>query len=36
MVEPNAVADDFAWEPVAAVAIRLRFHPRSLAGTGSS
>ena len=36
MVQPYAVADDFAREPVAAVAIRIRFHPRSLAGTSSS
>ena len=36
MVKPNAVADDFTREPVAAVATRIRFHPRNLAGTGSS
>jgi hypothetical protein len=30
------VADDFAREPVAAVVNRIRFHPRSLADTGSS
>jgi hypothetical protein len=31
MIHPNAVTDDFVWEPVAAVAIRIRFHPRNLA-----
>ena len=36
MVQPNAVADDFAREPVAAVAIRIRFHPRSLVEVASS
>jgi hypothetical protein len=36
MVQPNVMADDFAREPVAAVTICIRFHPRSLAGTGSS
>ena len=36
MVKPHGVADDFAREPVAAVAIRVRFHPRSLTGSGSS
>ena len=36
MVQPNAKADDFAREPVTTVTIRIRFHPRSLAGTGSS
>jgi hypothetical protein len=36
MVKPNAVADDFAMEPVAAVAIRIRLHPRNLADSDSS
>jgi hypothetical protein len=36
MVQPNAMADEFAREPVTAVIIRIRFHPRSLTGTSSS
>jgi hypothetical protein len=35
MVQPNAVADDFVGEPVAMIAVRIRFHPRSLADNGS-
>ena len=36
MVKPNTVADDFVREPVTAVAIRIRFHPRSLGEAGLS
>ena len=36
VVKVDTMADDFAREPVAAVPIRIRFHPRILAGTGSS
>jgi len=36
VVQPDCMTDDFTREPVAAVAIRVRFHPRSVTGTGSS
>jgi hypothetical protein len=36
VIQPDSVPDDFGRKSVSAVTVRIRFHPRSLAGIDSS